>query len=138
MERRIGELANETGCQVETIRYYERIGVLPRAPREANNYRVYGDRHRRRLLFIRRMRNLGFPLEEIRGLLRVIDGGDYTCAEVQALGESHLAAVRLKIADLRRIETALGDLVGRCSGAETPDCSMLEALFEEPGQPVST
>ncbi|MDN3518114.1 helix-turn-helix domain-containing protein [Aquisalimonas lutea] len=129
MKMRIGQLAGESGCQVETIRYYERIGVLPPAARESNNYRVYDDGHRRRLLFIRRMRDLGFSLDEVRALLRMIDGGTYTCAEVQALGREHLAAVRDKIADLRRVEHALADLVGQCSGADTPDCSMLEALF---------
>lgn len=129
MKRRIGQLASETGCRIETIRYYERIGVLPPAARASNNYRIYNGSHRRRLLFIRRMRGLGFSLDEVRTLLRMIDGGAYTCAEVQALGQEHLDAVRGRIADLRRIETALADLVGRCTGAETPDCSMLEALF---------
>ncbi|WP_290648809.1 helix-turn-helix domain-containing protein [Aquisalimonas sp.] len=132
MKLRIGQLACETGCQVETIRYYERIGVLPPPARASNNYRVYGDSHRRRLVFIRRMRDLGFSLEEVRALLRMIDGGTYTCAEVQALGQEHLDAVRDKIADLRRVENALAELVGRCTGANTPDCSMLEALFEVP------
>ncbi|MDN3519092.1 helix-turn-helix domain-containing protein [Aquisalimonas lutea] len=129
MKLRIGQLANDTGCQVETIRYYERIGILPPAARASNNYRIYDDSHRRRLLFIRRMRDLGFSLDEVRALLRMTDGGTYTCAEVQALGQEHLDAVRGKIADLRRVENALADLVGRCTGAETPDCSMLEALF---------
>ncbi|MDN3519268.1 helix-turn-helix domain-containing protein [Aquisalimonas lutea] len=132
MKLRIGQLASETGCQVETIRYYERIGVLPPPARESNNYRVYDHSHRRRLLFIRRMRDLGFSLEEVRALLRMIDGGSYTCAEVQALGQEHLEAVREKIADLRQVENALSELVGRCTGAETPDCSMLEALFNMP------
>lgn len=131
MPQRIGALAAATGCRVETIRYYERIGVLPPAARESNNYRVYHDSHRRRLLFIRRMRDLGFALEDVRALLRMIDGGTYTCAEVQALGQEHLESVREKIADLRRVETALTDPVGRCTGAETPDCSLLEALFAD-------
>jgi len=127
--RRIGQLARETGCRIETIRYYERIGVLTPAARAANNYRLYNDTHRRRLLFVRRMRHLGFSLDEVRTLLRLIDGGSYTCAEVQALGQAHLDAVRTRLADLRRVEGALADLVGGCTGAENPDCSMLEALF---------
>jgi len=127
---RIGALADQTGCQVETIRYYERIGVLPEPMRGANNYRYYDDSHRRRLLFVRRSRELGFSLEEIRKLLGMIDGGTYTCDEVQALGQAHLHSVREKIRDLQRMETALAELVGRCSGGNTPDCSMLEALFE--------
>ena len=129
MQRRIGQLARVTGCQVETIRYYERIGVLPAPARQSNNYRTYDDSHCRRLLFIRRMRELGFSLDEVRALLRMIDGGTYTCAQVQALGQEHIDAVRNRIADLRRVEHVLADLVGRCSGAQTPDCSMLEALF---------
>jgi MerR family mercuric resistance operon transcriptional regulator len=114
---------------VETIRYYERIGILQPAARAANNYRLYNDTHRRRLLFVRRLRDLGFSLDEVRALLRMIDGGSYTCAEVQALGQQHLDAVRNKIVDLRRVEDALAELVGRCTGSNTPDCSMLEALF---------
>lgn len=130
MELRIGQLAEETGCRIETIRYYERVGVLPRAARAANNYRYYNAQHRRRLLFVRRLRGLGFSLDEVRALLRMIDGGTQSCAEVQALGQRHLAEVQRKIEDLRSVERALDDLVGRCSGAATPDCSMLEALFE--------
>lgn len=129
---RIGVLARRTGCGVETIRYYERVGVLHPPARAANRYRVYDDSHRRRLLFVCRMRGLGFSLEDVRALLRMIEGGSYRCAEVQALGEAHLAAVRERLADLRRVEGALAELVGRCSGAETPDCSMLEALFDDP------
>ena len=136
MQRHIGRLAYETNCQVETIRYYERIGVLARAARAANNYRIYDDSHRRRLLFIRRMRDLGFSLDEVRALLDMIDGGSYTCAEVQSAGQRHLDAVREKISNLRRVETALNGLVDRCSGTETPDCSMLEVLFEEGGATV--
>lgn len=131
MEWRIGQLSEQTGCPIETIRYYERVGVLPRAARATNNYRCYKAHHRQRLLFVRRMRDLGFSLDEVRALLVMIDGGSYTCAEVQTLGQEHLLAVRQKITDLRRVEAALKDLVGRCSGAESPDCSMLEALFEE-------
>ena len=138
MKVRIGQLATETGCRVETIRYYERVGVLPSPARESNNYRVYDGSHRRRLVFIRRMRDLGFSLEEVRGLLRMIDGGTYTCAEVQALGRNQLEAVRNKIADLRRVENALVDLLDRCTGADTPDCSMLEALFLVHDSPAAT
>ncbi|MCO6440859.1 MAG: helix-turn-helix domain-containing protein [Nitrococcus mobilis] len=125
----IGELAFRTGVNIETIRYYEREGILPAPARAANNYRTYSDRHLRRLHFVRRVRGLGFTLEEVRVLLSMIDGGDYTCAEVKTLGEQHLADIRKKIADLRRMEHALSELVARCSGERTPDCSMLETLF---------
>lgn len=128
---RIGELARRTGVDVETIRYYERERILPAPVRASNNYRVYSDGHRRRLGFVRRARNLGFALNEVRALLSMIDGGDYTCAAVKSLGERHLADVQSKIADLRRMEAALAEVVSRCTGERTPDCSMLEALFEE-------
>lgn len=128
---RIGKLVRASGVNAETIRYYEREGLLPAPQRAANNYRVYHDGHRRRLCFIRRARELGFTLEEVRRLLSMIDGEDYTCAEVKGIGERHLQAVRQRIADLRRMERALDALVAECSGERSPDCSMLERLFED-------
>lgn len=127
---RIGELARDAGCDVETVRYYERIGVLPEPRRGTNNYRIYTDVHRRRLRFVRRCRELGFGLDEVKRLLAMIDGGHYTCADVEAIGRGHLDEVRGRIRDLRRLEAGLADLVARCDGGSTPDCSMLEALFE--------
>lgn len=127
---RIGELAEQTGCQVETIRYYERVGVLPEPQRGQNNYRYYGELHRRRLQFVRRCRDLGFSLDEVRTLLGMIDGGSKSCAEVEALARGHIEEVRAKLADLRKMESRLGDLVARCHGGNTPDCSFLEALFD--------
>lgn len=127
---RIGELAQQTGCQVETIRYYEREGILPKPQRGQNNYRLYGEPHQRRLQFVRRCRDLGFSLEEVRTLLDMINGGTQSCADVEALGRSHLEAVREKIADLRKMEARLSELVSRCHGGRTPDCSFVEELFE--------
>ena len=80
-----GELGSATGCNIETIRYYERIGLLPEPPRSPGGHRLYEEEHLRRLTFIRRSRELGFTLEEVRGLLRLVDGGLYTCAEVKTL-----------------------------------------------------
>lgn len=128
---RIGELAESTGCQVETIRYYEKSGILPAPARSANNYRHYTVAHRRRLSFVRRCRELGFSLDEIRTLLAMIERGDYTCAQVEGLARDHLADIRARVADLRRLEAAMSDLVDQCSGAETPDCSLLETLFDD-------
>lgn len=127
---RIGELATQTGCQIETIRYYERAGILPKPARAQNNYRYYGESHRRRLRFVRRCRDLGFSLEEVRILLGMIDGGTHSCVEVEALGRAHLNAVRRKIVDLQRMELRLDELVSRCHGGATPDCSFLEELFD--------
>lgn len=121
-------LARRTGCNLETIRYYEKIGMMPDPPRTAAGYRVYDEGHVSRLRFILRARELGFSLDEIRGLLTLVDRGTQTCAEVKARTEHHLSDVRAKIADLRRIETVLARTAARCSGDKVPECAVLEAL----------
>ncbi|MFV2033812.1 MAG: helix-turn-helix domain-containing protein [Halocynthiibacter sp.] len=123
-----GALARATGCNLETIRYYETIGVMPDPPRTASGFRVYDDTHIARLGFIRRMRDLGFTLEEVRGFLKLVDGGTQTCAEVQERTERHLVDVRAKISDLRRIESVLAETAAKCSGDDVPECPVLEAL----------
>lgn len=123
-----GELARRTGCNSETIRYYEKIGMLPDPPRTAAGYRQYDDGHVARLRFIRRARELGFALDEVRGLLGLMDAGAQTCAEVKERTERHLAEVRAKIADLRRIERVLARTAAQCSGDDAPDCPVLDAL----------
>lgn len=127
----IGELARATGCRVVTIRYYERIGILPPPARAQNNYRLYGTQHLRRLRFVRRTRELGFSLDEVRTLLGLIDEGRYTCDDVRCLAQGHLDDVRARLQDLQRMETMLADLVARCTGGKAPDCSLLETLFSE-------
>lgn len=122
------DLARCTGCHPETIRYYEKIGMLPDPPRTASGYRIYDDSHLRRLRFILRARELGFPLEDVRGLLALVDEGLSTCAEVKERTERHLADVRAKIADLGRIEQVLAETASRCSGEEVPECPILDAL----------
>ncbi|WPZ37148.1 helix-turn-helix domain-containing protein (plasmid) [Thalassobaculum sp. OXR-137] len=121
-------LARRTGCNLETIRYYEKIGMMPEPPRTEAGYRVYDDRHVERLRFILRARELGFSLDDIRGLLSLVDRGTQTCAEVKERTERHLADVREKIADLKRIERVLADTAAQCSGDELSDCPVLEAL----------
>jgi len=121
-------LARETGCNLETIRYYENIGVMPDPPRTAKGFRVYDDSHVVRLRFVMRMRALGFTLEEVRGFLTLVDGGTQTCAEVLERTQAHLAEVRAKIADLKRIERVLAETAAKCSGDEVPDCPVLDAL----------
>jgi MerR family mercuric resistance operon transcriptional regulator len=98
----IGELSKQSDVHIETIRYYEKIGVMPAPCRSAGGYRIYGADHLKRLSFVRRSRQLGFSLDEIRGLLRLVDGHAYTCAEVQTLTLNHLAEIRRKISDLKR------------------------------------
>lgn len=121
-------LARRTGCNLETIRYYEKIDMMPEPPRTASGYRVYDETHVARLRFILRARELGFSIEEIRGLLALVDGGTQTCAEVKALTEQHLTDVRAKIADLKRIEKVLATTAAQCSGEQVPECPVLEAL----------
>jgi MerR family mercuric resistance operon transcriptional regulator len=125
---RRGEVAKATGCNLETIRYYEKIDLLPEPPRSASDYRVYDEAQVRRIRFILRSRELGFSIEDIRGLLKLIDGGHQTCAEVKARTDEHIADVRAKIADLRRIEKILTQTAAQCSGGEVPECPILEAL----------
>lgn len=123
-----GDLARATGCNIETIRYYEKAGLLPDPPRTGSGYRVYSASHVRRLRFILRARELGFSMEDIRGLIGLGDGAAPTCAEVRDRTERHLADVRARIADLRRIEVVLAETASRCSGAEVPDCPVLDAI----------
>jgi len=124
----IGKLSKATGVNVETIRYYEKIGLLPEPPRSAGGHRLYSDGHLKRLGFIRRGRELGFTLEEIRNLLGLVDGG-YTCGEVRAAALEHLANIRRKIADLKRMERTLSGTAARCKGGDAPDCPIVDALF---------
>lgn len=123
-----GELARVTSCNIETIRYYEKTGMLPDPPRTGAGYRVYSADHVARLRFILRARVLGFSMEDIRGLLGLEDSAAPTCAEVKERTERHLAGVRARIADLRRIEKVLSATAARCSEREVPDCPVLEAL----------
>ena len=122
------ELARRTGCNLETIRYYEKTGMMPDPPRTASGYRVYDEAHVSRLRFILRARELGFSIEQIRGLLDLVDGGTQTCAHVKERTERHLADVRARIADLKRIEKVLAATAAKCSGEDVPECPVLEAL----------
>ena len=128
----IGALAQRTGCKTETIRYYERIGILPQPRRTSGRQRRYGREPLMRLNFVRRARDLGFTLDEVRALLAMVDEGDHSCAEVEAVARRHLDSVRVRIADLRAMETVLDDMLARCAGGTVPDCPIIEALFHEP------
>jgi MerR family mercuric resistance operon transcriptional regulator len=128
-EIQIGELSRQTGYNVETIRYYERVGLLPHPPRSAARYRLYQAGDVRRLAFVRRARELGFTLDEVRALLALsVDDGKDTCAEVRHLAARHLADVRAKIADLRAMERVLADAVRRCDAGELPGCPLIDTL----------
>jgi MerR family mercuric resistance operon transcriptional regulator len=118
-----------SGTKIETIRYYERIGVMPKPPRSAAGYRRYSGEHLKRLIFIRRGRELAFSLEVLHRLLRLMDGHAHTCAEGRTLVLEHLEDIRGKITDLKRLERAMADIAERCTGKAVPDCALVDALL---------
>ena len=125
----IGALSKHTGTNIETIRYYERVALLPAPTRSSGGYRLYGNDHLKRLNFIRRARALGFSIGEVRTLLRLADKRKRPCAEVRIVAEAHLKDVRAKIADLRRMERVLKATVARCAEGRRSDCAVIEALY---------
>jgi len=124
-----GLLAKQSGVNSETIRYYEKIGLMPEPVRSDGGHRVYKETHLKRLLFIRRCRELGFALEEIRGLLVLVDGGNYTCAEVRDRTTTHLNEIRQKIRDLQKMQRTLKIMVSQCDGELVPECPIIDTLF---------
>jgi MerR family mercuric resistance operon transcriptional regulator len=124
----IGALSRRTGVTIETIRYYERAGLLHKPARTAGGYRSYGPADAERLRFVRRTRDLGFSLDQVRQLLALADRKSRSCRAVHALGLEHLEEIRAKIADLGRMEKILADLVAGCAQGTMPACPLLEAL----------
>jgi MerR family mercuric resistance operon transcriptional regulator len=134
----IGRLSQQSGCNIETIRYYERIGLMPRATRTAGGHRQYEEPGVRRLGFIRRSRELGFTLDQIRSLLALVDGGRYTCGQVKRITDVHLDEVRRKVIDLRKIERVLQHMVDQCVRGTVPECAVIDALFDKAPTPPAT
>ena len=126
----IGEMSKRTGVNIETIRYYERIKIMPQPDRTAGGNRQYNYDQLKRLSFIKTSRELGFNINEIRALLEMVDEQDFTCGEVHELTIGHLASVREKIKGLRKLEKALVSMASECSQGDVPDCPILETLFE--------
>jgi MerR family mercuric resistance operon transcriptional regulator len=124
----IGKLADTAGVNRETVRYYERIGLMPEPGRTPGGHRSYGREHARRLAFIRRARELGFGTEEVRALLGLAEPGHTSCAEVKTIAARHLARVHAKIADLTKLERVLTVTIKFCSGGSTPSCPVLDML----------
>jgi MerR family transcriptional regulator, mercuric resistance operon regulatory protein len=124
----IGELSRLCGVNIETIRYYEKIGMLPTPPRTESGRRVYGPKETRMLAFIRRGRELGFTLDQIRALLNLSGPGKATCAEVREIAKHHIEDIRAKINDLAKLERLLRKTVAQCTGGEAPDCPVLDIL----------
>lgn len=125
----IGDLAKATDTKLETIRYYERINLLPGPARAPNNYRAYRVEHLNRLSFIRRARHLGFSLAQVRALLGLADNRDHSCEAVDALAREHLVEVRRKIADLTALRRELDSIISQCGHGTVADCRIIEALL---------
>lgn len=126
---RIGNLAEATGTPVETIRFYEREGLIPAAQRSENNYRVYTAAHAERLAFIRHCRNLDMALDEIRALLRLRDAPPDSCCEVNNILDAHIEHVAQRICELRSLESTLKALRARCQSPHAMDaCGILNHL----------
>ena len=124
----IGELSKLTGVHVETIRYFERIKMLPKPPRTAGGRRTYGATHVRALAFIKRSRELGFSPDDVRTLLRLGGPDKARCCDVRDIATDHLNEVRAKITDLRKLERLLATTVARCTGTTAPQCAILDIL----------
>lgn len=127
----IGELSKRSGVNIETIRYYERAKMLAPPPRTASGRRVYEPTDLRILVFIRRSRELGFSLDQIRTLLRLGGPEKATCREVREIATHHLGDIRAKIDDLKKLERLLSKTVARCTGKIAPECPVLDVLDVE-------
>ncbi len=125
---KIGELSRATGTNVETIRYYERIAILPQAARTGGNYRNYREEDVERLRFIRHARGLGFDLPTVRSLLGLADEPNRNCSEVDQIASGHLLAVKSKIIQLEKLQAELDHMIAQCRGGRVSDCKIMQAL----------
>ena len=125
---RIGDLARATNTKVETIRYYELIGLLPAPFRPSGNFRAYAPEHLGRLSFIRRARDLGFTLDKVRALLGLSDQKRHSCEAVDVIARAHLADVSRKIEDLKALRAELDSIINQCGRGTIADCRIIEAL----------
>ncbi|MGD9967560.1 MAG: helix-turn-helix domain-containing protein [Hyphomonadaceae bacterium] len=123
----IGRLSALTGVNAETVRYYERIGLMARPPRSAGNRRLYNEAARERLSFVRRARELGFSIGDIRALMS-LSSGEGRCTKAHSLTTRHLGAVRERIADLKKLERTLARAAQQCARGASPDCPIIETL----------
>lgn len=129
----IGQIAKQTKCKVETVHYYEKIGLMPEPPRTQGGHRIYTLSHVKRLHFVRRCRELGFSIEQIKELLKFIDEPNHYCGEVKAMAMLHAKEVQQKIDDLNRLKLALNDMIYQCKGTNysIKDCPIIDALYYE-------
>ena len=126
-----GTLAKRFGCHLETVRYYEKIGLLHAPARSKGGHRLYSAEDQRRLRFILRGRELGFSIGELRSLLSLVDSKAYTCGDIHDLTIDHLGTVRQKIADLSRLERTLSRISDECEGGAVPDCPVIDSLWAD-------
>jgi len=127
-----GELARRTGVNIETIRYFETVGILAAPPRTVGGHRIYGEEHVRALRFIKRARELGFAPADVRAILEVSNSGKACCAEVRDIAVHHLSEVRAKMNDLAELERLLATTVARCEGGSAPECAVIDMLDSAP------
>jgi DNA-binding transcriptional MerR regulator len=124
----IGQLGSATDTKIETIRYYEKIGLLPQPRRTSGNYRSYAIEHMQRLVFIRRARELGFSIGDVRELLKLAAHGEEPCREVDQLVARHLETTEKKIEALTRLRRELRDTLASCKGGRIAECRVIQAL----------
>lgn len=124
----IGDLARRTGTKINTIRFYEEIGLMPKAARTEAGRRTYAEVDFRRLSFIRQSRNLGFPLDAVRELLTLADDTNHPCGAVDHIARVHLAEIDRKIADLSALRKELARVIGSCRHGTVADCKIIETL----------
>jgi len=129
----IGQLAKKANCKVETVHYYEKTGLMPEPPRTEGGHRTYNISHAKRLNYIRRSRELGFTIEQIKELLLFIDEPDHYCGEVKAMAMLQARNVQKKINDLEKLKLALNKMVHQCQGESLPTdmCPIIDALYVE-------
>lgn len=128
----IGQLARRTGTKVETIRFYEKNGLLPAPSRTDGNYRAYEPGHLNRLSFIRRARELGFSLDQIREFLKLADDRSQSCAAIDAIAKEHRKEVERKIEDLTALKSELDRMIDQCGCGLVADCRIIESLSPLP------
>lgn len=126
----IWEMSRHTGVNIETVRYYEKIGLMPKPLRSEGGNRLYNSVQLQRLFFIKRCREIGFSQSEIRTLLTMVDQQDVSCSEVHSVTTSHVTNIRQKIKDLRKLEKVLTQMANECSRGDVPECPIIEALFD--------
>ena len=126
-------LASQAQCNIETVRYYENENLMPLPPRTPGGHRQYSKDHLKRLYFIRRCRELGFPIEQVRQMLRIIDEPSHTCEEVKDLARLQILVVQEKLDDLNRLKKALGEMFSQCSGGgyKIDHCPIIQALYRD-------